>query len=117
MQRKRNRGRGALNIEALGKPPGCKLIRISAELLTESPEPKAWRIKTISIRGDFFASPEEGFERAEGRLAGTPVFDAGENFDRFLKEEGVEARGIDGKALGGILTGAVKEAHAETTSL
>jgi hypothetical protein len=108
-----------MKIEAMGKPPGCKLIRISAEL-TETPTPavgsppelEAWRIKTISIRGDFFASPEEGFERAESRLAGTPVLDAGENFKRFLKEEGVEAQGINGTALGEILSKAVEEGNA-----
>jgi hypothetical protein len=105
-----------LKIEAMGKPPGCKLIRVSAELLG-SPEPEAWRIKTISIRGDFFASPEEGFERAEGRLVGTLLSGAGENFDRFLKEEGVEAWGVDGTALDAILAKAVKEAHAETIPL
>jgi hypothetical protein len=106
-----------LKIEAMGKAPGCKLIRISAELLTEFPERKTWRIKTISIRGDFFASPEEGFDRAECRLVGTPVFDAGENFNRFLKEEGVEAWGINGTALEEILSKAVKEADAGTIPL
>ncbi|MDR1929535.1 MAG: hypothetical protein LBQ44_02790 [Treponema sp.] len=88
---------GIIHIEAMGKPPGCKLIRVSADIENS-------RIKTISIRGDFFANPEEAFERAQDRLIGTALSGAGENFGLFLREEGVETLGISGAALGEILT-------------
>jgi hypothetical protein len=81
-----------MRIEGMGKPPGCKLIRISADI-------EDGLIRFISIRGDFFASPEEGFERAEARLRGVPAAEAGTAFDSFLKEEGVEAAGINGAGL------------------
>ncbi|MDR2072341.1 MAG: hypothetical protein LBP60_02770 [Spirochaetaceae bacterium] len=84
------------HVEGTGKPPGCKLIRLSADI-------EDGIICRISIRGDFFASPEEGFERAEARLRGVPAADAGRIFDFFLKEEGVEAAGIDGSALAEVL--------------
>jgi hypothetical protein len=81
-----------MRVEGTGKPPGCKLIRFSAELEGET-------IRTISIRGDFLASPEEGFDRAERRLWGTACGDLERTFDRLLAEEGVETLGINGAAL------------------
>lgn len=80
------------HIEIVGKPDGCKLIRLSAGI-------EDGRIRFISIRGDFFASPEEGFERAEQRLVGIPAEEAGTAFDAFLAEESVEASGINGAGL------------------
>jgi hypothetical protein len=85
-----------MRIEGMGRPPGCKLIRISADI-------EDGVIRFILIRGDFFASPEEGFERAESRLRGIPAAEAGSAFDSFLKEEGVEAVGINGAGLGEVL--------------
>jgi hypothetical protein len=76
----------------MGKPPGRKLIRVTAEV-------EGGVIRAISIRGDFFASPVEGFDRAERRLRGVPVNELGSRFDRYLREEGVEAQGIDGEGL------------------
>jgi hypothetical protein len=81
-----------LKIEATDKPAGCKLIRISAEVGDGI-------IRSISIRGDFFASPVEGFDRAEERLRGIPAGELGARFDRYLQEEGVEAQGIDGNGV------------------
>jgi hypothetical protein len=98
-----------VHIETMGKPPGCKLIRLSAEI-------EGGIIKAISIRGDFFASPEAGFDRAESRLAGIPAADAGPAFDVFLKEENVEAAGINGAALGELLMAALKQKTAAETS-
>jgi hypothetical protein len=83
----------------MGRPEGCKLIRVSADI-------EDGVIRYISIRGDFFASPEEGFERAEARLAGIPAAEAGAAFDRFLAEEGVEAFGIHGAGLAEVLAAA-----------
>jgi hypothetical protein len=79
-------------IEGMGKPSGCKLIRLSADL-------EGGVIRAIRIRGDFLASPEEGFDRAEQRLAGVAPADLGPAFDRYLAEEGVETLGIHGAGL------------------
>jgi lipoic acid synthetase len=87
-------------VEGMGRPAGCKLIRVSADI-------ENGIIRFISIRGDFFASPEEAFERAESRLRGIPAAEAGTAFDSFLKEEGVEAFGINGAGLGELLAGAL----------
>jgi hypothetical protein len=95
-----------MRIEGMGKPPGCKLIRVSAGV-------EDGIIRFISIRGDFFASPEEGFERAEARLRGVPAAEAGAAFDVFLKEEHVEAFGINGAGLGEVLAGARTGEHSE----
>jgi hypothetical protein len=81
-----------VRVEAAGRPPRCKLIRLSADL-------EDGVIRDISIRGDFLATPEAGFDRAERRLVGTPAAAAGRNFDLFLKEEGVQAYGINGAAI------------------
>jgi hypothetical protein len=79
-------------IEAAGKPAGCKLIRLSAEV-------SGGVIRSIKIRGDFFASPGEGFDRLEKRLPGTPLADLPAAFDRLLLEERVEAQGITGAGI------------------
>jgi hypothetical protein len=88
-------------VEGMGKPAGCKLIRLSAGV-------EDGVIRYISIRGDFFASPEEGFERAEARLHGVPAAEAGTAFDSFLKEEGVDAFGINGAGLAEVLAAAIR---------
>jgi hypothetical protein len=89
-----------MKIEATGKPEGCKLIRISADV-------EGGVIGTISIRGDFFASPEEGFERAEARLPGTHAEELETRFDRLLAEEGVTAQGINGKGIAEVFRSAL----------
>jgi hypothetical protein len=93
-----------MKIEATGKPEGCKLIRISADI-------EDGVIKAFSIRGDFFANPEEGFERAEARLPGTPAAELETRFDRFLAEEGVSAQGITGKGLAEVFRSALTAAE------
>jgi hypothetical protein len=92
-----------LKIEALGKPSGCKLIRITAEL-------EKGVIRSISIRGGFFASPGEGFDRAEQRLPGVRMEELGPRFDQYLKDEGVEAQGISGDGLAQVFHAALAEA-------
>jgi lipoic acid synthetase len=84
------------HVTGMGKPEGCKLIRLTADLEGDL-------IKNISIRGDFFASPEEGFDRAEGRLRGIPRERLAAAFDRFLAEEKVETLGINGTAVAQVL--------------
>lgn len=90
-----------MRIETMGRPPGCKLIRISADV-------EGGLIQTLSIRGDFFASPEEGFENAERRMVGTSLSGAAVSFNSFLKEEGVECFGINGEGVAELLNGAVE---------
>jgi hypothetical protein len=91
-----------VRVEAAGRPGTCKLIRISAEV-------EGALIRSMSIRGDFFASPEEGFDRVEERLRDIPVEALGPCFDRLLAEEGVEAQGIDGRGLCQVLRSALTE--------
>jgi DNA-binding transcriptional regulator/RsmH inhibitor MraZ len=92
-----------MRIEGMGKPPGCKLIRFSADL-------EGGIIRTIGIRGDFLASPEEGFDRAERRLRGVALEELETAFDRLLAEEGVETLGIDGAGLARVFRDALESA-------
>jgi lipoic acid synthetase len=89
-------GAALRHVTGMGKPGGCKLIRLTADLEGDL-------IRNISIRGDFFASPEEGFDRAEERLRGVPRERLAASFDRFLAEEGVETLGINGTAVAQVL--------------
>jgi hypothetical protein len=87
-----------MRIEGLGKPDGCKLIRVTAEL-----EPEGDVIKFIQIRGDFFASPEEDFDKVTEALAGTGINDTARVFDAFIRENGIETYGINGAGLAEVL--------------
>lgn len=81
-----------MRISAIAKPEGCKLLRLDAEL-------EDGVLRALSLRGDFFAVPEEAFERVEARLPGTPLATLATRFDELLVEEGVEAFGITGEGL------------------
>jgi hypothetical protein len=83
-------------VEGMGKPEGCKLIRFSADIEGDI-------LKSIRIRGDFFAVPEEGFDRLEERLGGIPLSETETAFNALLREEGVEAFGITGAGLASLL--------------
>ena len=87
-------------VNGVGKPAGCKLIRIRAEVTDGI-------VESISIRGDFFASPEEGFERAEKRLAGTALSEIAARFDALLAEESIEVFGISGAGVAAVLADAI----------
>lgn len=93
-----------MTIHGVGKPAGCKLLRIDADIEDDI-------VTRIEIRGDFFATPEEGFERAEQGLAGTPVAALGARFDALLAEEGVEPFGITGTGLAEVVKGAIDGAR------
>jgi lipoate-protein ligase A len=93
-------------IEGLGKPRGSKLIRLTADI-------EGGLIRSIRIRGDFFASPEEGFERVERDLAGTALADLASVFDALLVREGVEAFGITGADLAWVAASALAAAGGE----
>jgi lipoate-protein ligase A len=93
-----------MTIHGVGKPVGSKLLRVDAEI-------DGGVVSRIAIRGDFFATPEEGFERAESRLAGTPLTQLALRFDALLAEEGVDPYGISGTALAEVVQGAIDGAR------
>jgi hypothetical protein len=84
----------------MGKPKGCKLIRLSGETRGD-------RIKSVRIRGDFFASPEEEFEKIEQGLKGAAVSAAASTFDALLAEYRIESFGINGKGFAEVLGSAI----------
>jgi lipoate-protein ligase A len=85
--------------EGAGKPEGCKLIRFGADI-------ENGILKRIRIRGDFFASPEEEFDRLEERLAGLPLTELASAFDALLRDGGIEASGITGAGLASLVNAA-----------
>lgn len=72
----------------VGKPSGGKLLRLDLEWEGAS-------ILGASIRGDFFAHPEEGFDEAEASLAGAPVDRVGDALAAALAKRGVTLFGLD----------------------
>jgi hypothetical protein len=71
----------------VGKPAGAKLLRLDLE----------WDgalVVRASIRGDFFAHPEDGFDEAEAALAGVPVAELGAALSRELVSRGVTLFGL-----------------------
>ncbi len=107
-------GYSTLKIEAVGKPQGCKLLRISAEFSEPLGEDSI--LESISIRGDFFAIPEERFELVEARLKGSKFAGLGDAFDALLNEEKVTAMGISGDGIVATLRGAIHEASLQGTA-
>jgi len=69
------------------KAPGGKLLKIYVDI-------ENGILKSISLRGDFFAHPEEGFDRAEACLAGIPASRFESAFRKALAREGVELYGV-----------------------
>jgi hypothetical protein len=96
-----------VKIAGLGKPGGCKLIRISADL--QGPT-----LRSIQIRGDFFASPEEVFDQVEKALEGIRLCDLSGAFDAFIRERGVETYGISGAGLAEVVEAAAHAAGGES---
>lgn len=88
-----------MKVEGAGKPEGCKLIRVTAEI-------EGGVIRSIGIRGDFFASPEEAFEGIERALEGARLREIPEVFDAFIREHKIQTWGITGQALAEILQSA-----------
>ncbi|MDR0389895.1 MAG: lipoyl synthase [Spirochaetaceae bacterium] len=95
-----------IHFEGLGKPPGCKLIRLSGEA-------QGGVIRNISIRGDFFASPEEEFEELEQVLCGVRAEDAAGVIDAFLERRGIEAFGISGRGFAEVLAAALLDSASK----
>ncbi|MDR0720651.1 MAG: hypothetical protein LBF78_13515 [Treponema sp.] len=89
-----------MKLNRMGKPPGCKLLRIEADL--EAGEGDAI-IQSIQIRGDFFASPEEGLEEIEKELAGKKVKELASAFDALVRQKGIEVYGISGAGIAAVI--------------
>jgi len=66
---------------------GGKLLKLDVTI-------KDGLISELRIRGDFFANPEEGFDRAESSLIGIEAAGFSEALDAALDREGVELFGI-----------------------
>jgi len=92
-----------MRIETMGKPEGCKLLRVSVEL--SDPAGSDSLIGWISVRGDFFAVPEEGFEALEKSLSGVRVRDLAEVFETQARKLGIKTLGISGQALQSLIEG------------
>lgn len=84
----------------VGKPAGAKLLRLDLE----------WNdglVVRVSIRGDFFAHPEDGFDEAEAALAGVPVAELGAVLERELEVRGVTLFGLSPGDVGAAASGIV----------
>jgi len=77
----------------IGKPAGGKLLRLELEW-------EGGLVVRASIRGDFFAHPEEGFDEAEAALVGTPVDSVGTTFAAALERRGVALFGLTAESVG-----------------
>lgn len=86
-----------MNVSALGKPEGCKLLRIRADL--SEPLNDDSIVLSISIHGDFFAIPEDSFEALEEGLAGSLLKDVPAAFDSLVEKMRIHAIGITGKGI------------------
>ncbi|GHT97416.1 hypothetical protein FACS1894142_1900 [Spirochaetia bacterium] len=91
-------------VQGMGKPVGCKLIRLSADIDGDM-------VRSIQIRGDFFASPEEAFDAAESRLVDIPIAEFAHRFDCRMAEAGAELSGINGQGVASVLNTALEKAH------
>lgn len=80
-----------MTLRRIAKIPAGKLLKLSADV-------EGGVLKTVAIRGDFFAHPEEGFDRAEASLAGIPAGDFRQAFAAALAREGVELFGLSADA-------------------
>lgn len=86
-----------MKIEAVWKPEGCKLLRISAEF--SGPPAGPPQLTSIRIRGDFFFVPEESFEKIENGLIGLPLDRLAESFDSLAAGYGCMMAGINGRGI------------------
>jgi len=95
-----------MKLELIGKPEGCKLLRVTIDV--EPPLAPTSHILALSIRGDFFAIPEEVFDEIERKLVGVALQDLGKRFDELSQEKGLDCAGITGRGLDEIVH---KELH------
>lgn len=96
-----------MEIDCIGKPEGCKLIRIHADI-------DGSLITRISIHGDFFAVPEEAFERLEAKLAPCTLDALEQRFNMLVQQEAVELIGISANAIMQLISDALEGRIDET---
>jgi len=71
----------------IGKAKGGKLVRLAL----------AWSgdtVESLNIRGDFFAHPEEGFDKLEAAFRGSPLGEVRRLYERALVAYGVTVYGL-----------------------
>ncbi len=90
--------------EYVGKPAGGKLLRMSLRW-------EGGLVQALSIRGDFFAHPEEGFDAAEAVLVGTPVLELGKAFEREMATRGVKLYGLTPQDIGDAVASILSKAE------
>jgi len=86
-----------MRFELIGKPEGCKLLRMSLDI--EPPILPTSTINAISIRGDFFAIPEEAFDELLGELSGVTIDTFVTRFEELARQKHIEFEGINSKGL------------------
>ncbi len=101
-----------MKLELIGKPEGCKLLRLTIEI--EGALSLDAHIRAISIRGDFFAIPEEEFDTLERALAGIELRHLGREFSARAHERGLQCAGISGEGLDEIVHHALTTPHERT---
>jgi lipoate-protein ligase A len=87
------------------KVPGGKLLRAEVEV-------EAGVVLAASIRGDFFAHPEESFEAAEAELAGLPADRLGEAALSLFSKPPLRIIGATASDIAGLLVETAREAQA-----
>jgi hypothetical protein len=111
-------GRTTMTINAIGKPLGCKLLRITAgytEPAIAGSGVDAIKFDSISIHGDFFAVPEEAFEELEKELSGSTIETIALSFERLAKDKGIQLVGITGKGVEETLRRAIDGTSMQTS--
>lgn len=88
-----------------GRPAGCKVIRISLETDGE-------RITSIKLNGDFFAHPEEAFERLEASLRGESLDRVEAAVRESVAREGITLYGITAEGIAEAARRALDETQA-----
>ncbi|MDX9827927.1 MAG: hypothetical protein RBT73_09300 [Spirochaetia bacterium] len=94
-----------MTLRCQGKPAGCKLLRIEAEI--DMVSTAAPLIRSILIRGDFFAIPEEVFEALEFSLVDIPLEGFAACFDAKAGELGLQMAGIHGEGVESVIRSAL----------
>jgi hypothetical protein len=94
-----------MHLSCQGKPPGCKLLRLDAEM--DFSKPGSPVVRTIAIRGDFFAIPEETFDILESSLEDIPLEDFAQVFESRAKESRLQLAGITGEGIAAVLRSSI----------
>jgi hypothetical protein len=99
-------GNNVMMVSRVVKVPGGKLLKLAVEV-------EDGILRSVSLRGDFFAHPEEGFDRAEASLAGIPADRFEASFRSALEREGVELYGISAAAAAAAFNEVYREIAAD----